>query len=396
MLGGAFCLPTAPLVMRSYFDHNATAPLDVAVLESMLPYLHGGCGNASSRHEDGRRSYEAVERARTQVAAAVNARPAEVFFTSSGTESNNLVIKGVTARSSRTNVVISGIEHPCVLCAARAMARRGGTMVPLAVDEQGLLDFADLDASLADGNAAIVSVMLANNETGVVQDVARVVAAAQATGTVVHSDAAQALGKIPVDFASLGVDAMTLSGHKARGPMGIAALVKRAAVDCEPLLEGGGHEDGLRSGTLNVPGIVGFGQAAELAAARVVAEGKRLAVLRGELEACLQAQDAVVFGQAAPRLPNTSYFGIPGIEGETLVVLLDQAGFAVTSGAACATNKNEASHVLQAMGMSELVARTAVRVSLGAGNDQSQVVAFCAAVQEIAARLHSMAANVSA
>lgn len=380
--------------MRAYFDHNATTPVDEEVKQAMA-----ACdfGNAASRHEEGRAAFEAVERARAQVAAAVNAQAAEVVFTSSGTESNNMIVKGVAARSPRRVIATSGIEHPCVHCAARAVADGPGDKVfaPLAVDADGVLDLADVERILAGGEVALLSVMLANNESGVIQDVAKVAELA-AGRTVVHTDAAQMLGKQPVDFAALGVDAMTLSAHKARGPKGMAALVLKASVDCAPLHDGGGQEEGLRSGTLNVPGIVGFGKAAELAAGRVEAESVRLGGLQERLEAKLRASGAVIFGAGASRrLPNTTYFGFEGIEGEALVVMLDQNGFALASGSACASTKNEPSHVLLAMGCDEVQARTAVRCSLGRESDAEQVDRFAATVSELATSLRSMAAIAS-
>lgn len=379
--------------MRAYFDHNATAPLDAEVRRAMAACEEATFGNAASRHAEGRAAHEAVERARAQVARAVNAQPHEVVFTSSGTESNNLLVKGVAARSAKKVVAASGVEHPCVLCAARTVAAGPGGRVflPLAVDAEGVVDLADVEAALAGGDVALLSVMLANNESGVIQDVAEV--ARRAAGrTVVHTDAAQALGKIEVDFAALGVDAMTLSAHKARGPKGVAALVAKEELDCAPLHDGGGQEKGLRSGTLNVAGIVGFGRAAELAAERAAAEGGRLAALREGLEERLRASGATVFGAGAPRLPNTVYFGYPGIEGEALVVMLDQNGFAVASGSACASTKNEPSHVLLAMGCSEEQARTAVRCSLGLESDAAQVESFAAAAAQLAGSLRGMAA----
>ena len=379
--------------MRIYFDHNATAPLDEQVREAMAPFERGSYGNPASRHAEGRSNFDAVENARAQVAAAVNARSDEVVFTSCGTESNNTIIKGVAQCSKRKVVATSAVEHPCVHCSARAVVRNNGcTFAPVGVDGQGLLDFDDLASILATDEVALVSVMLANNESGVIQDVARAAMLAKESGAVMHTDAAQALGKIPVDFEGLGVDAMTISGHKARGPMGSAALVVKSGVDFEPLLEGGGQERGLRSGTLNVPAIVGLGKAAELAARRVDAEHARLARLQGLLEAQLVAQGAVIFSQGAMRLPNTSYFGFDGIEGETLVVMLDQNGFAVTSGAACASTKNEPSHVLLAMELAETVARTAVRCSLGLESDEEQVREFAAITGKIVAQLRKMAA----
>ena len=378
--------------MRTYFDYNATAPLDPEVYEAMEPFLRSRHGNAASRHEEGRSAHDAVERARAQIATAINAQPADVFFTSSGTESNNMIIKGIATRQPATRIVTSGIEHPCVLCAARTMAQRGNSFLPVGVDAQGLLDFDDLAASIAGPEPVLVSVMLANNESGVIQDVARVAAVGHAAGAVVHSDAAQALGKIAVDFKALDVDALTLSGHKARGPMGIAALVVKPEVAYDPLLDGGGQERGMRSGTLNVAGIVGFGKAAELAHARVQRDQAYLAGLQRTLEGLLTESGAVVFSEGALRLPNTSYFGFPNIEGEALVVMLDQAGFAVTSGSACASTKNEPSHVLLAMGLSETTARTAVRVSLGRENNVDKIQQFAATIRDLAERLGQMAA----
>ena len=379
--------------MRTYFDYNATAPLEPAVLEAMLPYLREQHGNASSRHEEGRQAWAGVEQARAQVAAAVNARPEEIVFTSSGTESNNAIIRGVAEAAPRTRrrIVVSAIEHPCVLCAARAAANRdNGEMIPIGCDRNGLLAMAELEQAVADGSACVVSVMLANNETGTLQDIVSVSAVAKAAGAVMHSDSAQALGKIPIDFATLGVDAMTLSGHKAGGPMGVAALVVRSEVEWLPLLEGGGHEHGRRSGTLNVAGIVGFGVAAELAAERSVAYGARIAPLRDQLEVRLRAVGVQVYGAGAPRLPNTSYVGFPGIDGEALVVMLDQAGFAVASGAACASFKDDASHVLQAMGYNSEQARCAIRVSLGPASTAEQVEGFAQVVQALGVRLRAL------
>ncbi len=381
---------------RIYFDHNATAPLDQDVLKAMLPFLQSNHGNPASRHHEGRVAHDAVERARHQVAAAVNARPSEVFFTSSGTESNNTIIKGIAGRNGKTRIVTSGIEHPCVHCAARAMVRLGCEFIPVAVDEQGRLDFADLETAVAGASPAVVSIMLANNETGVVLDVARAAQIGHAVDAVVHSDCAQALGKIPVDFQKLNIDAMTISAHKAGGPMGIAALIVKAHVDCLPLLEGGGQENGMRSGTLNVAGAVGFGRAAELGRERLDEYQRHTGKLRAMLESRLLSAGAVIFSGEASRLPNTSYFGFAGIEGEALVVMIDQAGFAVASGSACASTKNEPSNVLMAMGCDEVTARTAVRVSLGLDNTEAQIEALATAICEITQSLRSMSAVMNA
>lgn len=379
---------------HTYLDHNATTPLDPAALEAMMPYLGEEYGNASSRHELGRRARKAVDAAREQVADAVGAQPDQVVFTSSGTESNNLVIKGVAAMSLRKNTVVGATEHPCVLCAARSLQRMCLGYSPLAVDKDGLLDMGDLDASV-DDDCVLASVMLANNETGVVQDIPRIAARVRSSGAVMHTDAAQALGKIPVDFEALGVDALTVSSHKAYGPKGVAALVVRREVDMAPLLDGGGHERGLRSGTENVPGIVGFGAAAQLAKERARDSSPGLADLRDRMEARLKETGAVVFGEGAPRLPNTCYMGFPGIDGESLVVMLDQAGYCLASGAACSSMKDEPSHVLLAMEVPVEVAQTAVRVSLGKGTKAGEVDAFVDAARQTVGRLRSLSAVAS-
>lgn len=378
----------------AYLDHNATTPLDPAVLAAMLPWLEGQCGNASSRHEYGRRARLAVDLARQQVAAAVNAHPTEVVFTSGGSESNNLFIKGAAASFKPGLLAVSAIEHPCVIKPARQLLKQGWQLHELAVDADGRVLVSDFTEVLA-ARPRLLSVMLANNETGVIQDVAALAAQAKGCGAWFHSDAVQALGKLPVDFRALnqsGVHALTLSAHKAYGPKGAAALVLDKRVELQPQIAGGGHERGLRSGTENVPAIVGFGVAAELAAQRVAELPLRLRALRDQLEAGLTALGAQVFAQAAQRLPNTTYFAFRDIDGETLVGKLDRAGFAVASGAACSSANPEPSHVLQAMGVAPEIGRGAVRVSLGAANTAQDIEQFINALQVTVGNLQGLTA----
>jgi cysteine desulfurase len=281
-----------------------------------------------------------------------------------------------------------------VIKPAAQLARSGWQLDTIAVDATGRIDFAAYAAAVA-RRPRLVSVMTANNETGVVQDVAAMAGANRAGGGWFHTDAVQALGKCGLDFRALngaGVHGMTLSAHKAGGPKGAAALVLDKRVEIEPLIAGGGHERGLRSGTENVAAIVGFGVAAELAAGRVAERKRRLEQLRRQLEEGLAALGATIFGAAAERLPNTSYFALPGIDGETLVGRLDRAGFAVASGAACSSASPEPSHVLQAMGVAPEIARGAVRVSLGDGNTPAEIEQFINALQATAGRLHGMTA----
>ena len=377
-----------------YLDHNATTPLAEPVLEAMLPFLREQFGNASSRHDLGTVARRAVENAREQVAAAVGVQPVQVIFTSGGTEANNLFVKGASARLKPSQVAISAIEHPCVAEPARQLKRLGWTVTELGVDRDGIVRTDDLDAALRNPTG-LVSVMLANNETGAIQPIADIAATARAAKAFVHTDAVQAFGKVPLAFADLGVSAMSVSAHKIHGPKGAGALIVDKRLDLLPLLAGGGHERGSRSGTENVAAIVGFGAAAELAVQLLESEPKRLAALRDRLEAGLHRRGATIFSDGVARIPNTSYFTLStahaSIEGETLVIQLDNAGFATASGAACSSHHEGPSHVLLAMGVDAASAGRAVRVSLGRANTEADVDAFLAALDAIVERLRRMA-----
>lgn len=374
-----------------YFDHNATTPLDPRVLEAMLPYLTQRFGNASSRHEYGRAARRAVDEARQQVAAAVGAHASEVIFCSGGSEANNLFIKGAAAKMRPAAIAISAIEHPCVREPAKQLVREGWRLHEIPVDAEGRLDMAEYSEVLA-SPAKIVSVMLANNETGVLQQVPALAARARGARAWFHSDAVQALGKIKVDFRALGVHALTVSAHKLNGPQGAAALVVDKRIDLKPLIAGGGQERGLRSGTENVAAIVGFGRACELAATALDANASRLNSMRRALESGLAHLGARIFGAAAERLPNTTLFSLEGIDGETLVAQLDRTGFAVASGAACSSASPEPSHTLLAMGVAPQIARGAVRVSLGRGNTRDEVERFLRTFADLAQHLKRMTA----
>lgn len=377
-----------------YLDWNATTPLDPAVREAMLPWLGAAeparFGNASSRHEYGRQARAAVDEARARVAAAVGAHATEVVFTSGGSEANNLFLKGAAATMKPALVAVSGIEHPCVREPARQLQRGGWTMREIAVDAQGRIAHEDWQAVLA-ARPRLVSVMLANNETGVLQDIATLAAQARAVGAWFHTDAVQAFGKIETKFRALGVNAMTLSAHKVGGPLGAGALVVDKRVELSPLIAGGGQERGLRSGTENVAAIVGFGVACERAVARRADEALRLAALRDELEQALGALGARIFSATAPRLPNTVFFALPDIDGETLVGKLDRAGFACASGSACSSAQPEPSHTLLAMGVEPAVARGAVRVSLGRDTLADEVRRFIASFAGVVGELRNLA-----
>ncbi len=378
----------------TYLDYNATTPVVPAVMEAMLPYFSQRFGNASSRHEYGRAARTAIDEARQRVAAAVGAHPTEVVFTSGGSEANNLLVKGAAACLKPGVIAVSAVEHPCVREPAKELVRQGWTLEQITVDADGRVSDEAYQRVLAQV-PKIISVMLANNETGVLQDVARLAELAKPTHALFHSDAVQALGKVPLDFRSLnagGVQALTISAHKIGGPKGAGALVVDKRVDLRPLVAGGGHERGLRSGTENVPAIVGFGIACELAMAQMEIRTVHLLALRTELERGLVAQGATIFSQGAARLPNTTYFAFHDLDGETLVAKLDRAGFAVASGAACSSANPEPSQVLLAMGVAPELARGAVRVSLGGDTTTENISDFLATLEQTVFQLKRLTA----
>ena len=359
-----------------------------------MPWLSLQFGNASSRHEYGRAARRAIDEARASVAAAVGAHATEVVFTSGGSEANNLFIKGAAACLRTGLVAVSAIEHPCVIKPVEQLRRQGWNVLPLAVDGEGRVDPTAYRDAMAK-RPKLVSVMLANNETGVIQDVFSLAEQARAAGAVFHTDAVQAVGKLPVDFRALnaaGVLGMTVSAHKIGGPKGAGALVIDKRVELEPLIAGGGHERGMRSGTENVAAIVGFGVACELMGRRSGQVAAKLELLRERLEQGIGQIGATVFGASARRLSNTLYFAFPGIEGETLVGQLDRAGFAVASGSACSSANPEPSPVLQAMGVEPGLARGAVRVSLGAANTAQQIEDFLLTLQHTVSKLRRLSA----
>ena len=370
--------------MPIYFDHNATTRIDPRVVEAMLPYLSGPYGNPSSLHRFGRAARDAVETARAQVAALVGAQPGEVIWTSGGTESNNLAVKGVTEGQTPTRVLYGVTEHPCVMETAESLKPRGWGVEPIEVDKLGLIRVDAFERQIARAPVRLVAVMRANNETGVIQDVARLVPLAHAAGALMHVDAVQATGKIPVDFASLGCDLMSLSSHKIYGPKGIGALIVKSHVELSPLLHGGPQERMLRGGTENVTSIVGFGVAAELAQAELLARTVHTRALRDRLEAGLNELPGIeIFGERAHRVPNTVQFALHGYDGEALLMQLDRKGIGVSSGSACASGKGEPSHVLLGMGIPRETAKGAIRVSLGKDNTEAEVDQFLVALKSL-------------
>jgi cysteine desulfurase len=364
----------------TYLDYNATTPVRPAVMEAVGAAL-ANIGNPSSVHGFGRAARARLETAREQVAALVGARPDQVVFTSGGTEANNLAIGG----SGRPRVLVSAIEHESVLKAA--------TAEPIPVERSGVVDLDALERILAAAAPApaLVAIMLANNETGVIQPVAEAVRIAHAHGALLHCDAVQAAGKIAVEFGALGADLMSVSAHKLGGPPGVGALIVADHVELGARQHGGGQERGRRAGTENLPGIVGFGVAAEIAAAEVGAM-TGIAGLRDDLErqATAAVPAALIFGRGSPRLPNTTCLALPGVSSEVQVMGLDLAGVAVSAGSACSSGKVQASHVLQAMGAGASTAGSAIRVSLGWESTAADVEHFIAAWCELAARARNI------
>lgn len=371
--------------MPAYFDHNASTPVEPAALEAMLPYLRERFGNPSSVHRHGRRARAALDSAREQVAALVNAHPSQVVFTSGGTEANNLAIKGVAACRAPGRLLIGATEHPSVSEAADSLVEAGWKVERLPVDSAGRLQHRALAAQLRD-TPVLMSAMYANNETGTVQDIPAIAQTARAQGALLHTDAVQAAGKLPLDFDACGAHLMSLSAHKIGGPKGVGALVVDKAVDMKPLLRGGGQERDRRSGTENVAGIVGFGAAAALVQERRAAYTLRVQRLREQLEQGLRGFDGVeILSADAGRLPNTSCFAVHGMDGETLVLGLDRLGFAVSSGSACASGSAEPSPVLLAMGVERELARGGMRVSFGWSNTEVEVEEFLRALAAVLA-----------
>lgn len=364
-----------------YFDHNATTPIDNRVLEAMLPFLKLFYGNPSSLYRHGRLVRSAIDTAREQVAALVGALPNQVIFTSGGTEANNLAL---TAINPKSKLAISAIEHPSIGEPAAQLARIGHELKLIDVDCNGLVTQDAIDEIILQ-KPALVSIMLANNETGIIQDIAHFAQQLRDRGIIVHTDAVQAAGKIPVDFSQLGVHMMSLSSHKIYGPKGCGALIFGKEVSLKPILLGGGQEQGFRAGTENAPAIIGFGKAAELTALELAQRAEHLLSLRKVLEDRLMVIPGLsIFAKNAARLPNTVQFGIAGMDGEMLLMRLDQKDMAVSSGSACASGGGKPSPVLAAMGVTAELAKSAIRVSFGKANTEAETIEFTDLLKNLA------------
>lgn len=374
-----------------YFDHNATTTVHPEVLDEMMPFLNTQQGNPSSSHSYGRNVQTAIEEARERVANSVNAHPSQVIFTSSGTESNNTIIHGISRSYPNSFFSYSAIEHPCISEPIKSIEPFGFKNIKIPVDNQGLLNLSKLTKEDIN-NITFLSVMMANNETGVIQDLAAISKWAKSNNIQIHTDAVQAIGKINVDFEELEIDAMTISSHKIYGPQGAAALILNKKIDLFPHLTGGGQEKGLRSGTENIAAIVGFGKACERVQKNVVTINDEVKKYRALLEKELKNLGAVVFSDQTKRLANTTFFAFKNIDGSTLLTALDRKGFAIASGSACSSNSSEPSHVLLAMGIDEELAQGALRVSLGVKTKKDDINSFVEALKIEVNRLKQLTA----
>jgi cysteine desulfurase len=379
---------------RTYLDHNATTPVDAEVIAAVADAMRDEFGNASSVHHAGQRAKARLDDARQQVAALIGGAPAEVVFTSGGTEADNFALRGVADALEplgKRHLVTSSLEHEAVLTTLRALERRGWRVTRVAPDRHGVVHPDAVEAALSD-DTALLSLMHANNEVGTLQPVAACAALARARGILVHTDAVQSVGKVPVDVAALGVDLLSLSGHKFYGPKGVGALWIRRGTRLVAMMTGGKQERSRRAGTENVPGIVGLGVAARLAAVRLTADAVTQSALRDLLEQGVLARvdRTHVNGAGQERVPNTTNIGFEGIEAEALLIALDLEGFAVSTGSACSSGTLEPSHVLKAMGLPLHDTQNALRISLGRHTTSRDVAALLQALPPLVVRLRAL------
>ena len=378
-----------------YMDHAATTPLKKQVLEEMYPYLTKIYANASSLYSPARIAKAAIDNARDKAAAVINASSREIYFTSGGSEADNLAIKGaILGNIDKGNgIITSAIEHPAVLNTCKSLEKDGFKVTYLPVDKNGFVNIGDLKKSIND-NTILVSIMFANNEIGTVQPIKEIGELCREKGILFHTDAVQAAGAIPIDVKSLNIDLLSLSAHKFYGPKGIGALYVRKGIKFKPLIEGGSQERGKRAGTENVAGIVGLGKAIEIASYNMAEESNRISKLRDYLiDGLLSIDGASLNGSLEKRLPNNVNVSFDGLEGETLLMMLDNIGICVSSGSACSSLSLEPSHVLISMGLSEKKARSSIRFTLGEENNKEQIDYVIEKVKDIVIRLKTLNSN---
>lgn len=377
-----------------YMDYNATTPVRSEVLEKMTLAMHEGYANASSVHTPGRRAKSHLDEARERVAESLGARPSEVVFTAGGSESDNLAIKGVAWARGGGHIITSAVEHPAVLNACRFLEKQGFAVTYLPVDRLGRVSL-DAVADALRSNTILISIMWANNETGVLQPVGEIARIARERGVLFHTDAVQAFGKVPVSVSDVPVDMLAVSGHKFYAPKGVGALYVRRGIELESLVHGGGQEKGRRSGTESIPMAAALGAACSLAVEELANEAARIGALRDELEnrVLSTVARASINGAGAERLPNTSNITFEGAEGEAILISLDEHGIAASSASACSAGHGEPSHVLTAMGLTKAEAESAMRFSLGKFSNSGHVNAIYAVLPSIVERLRGLTAG---
>ena len=374
-----------------YLDNAASTQIHEDVLEAMLPYLKEQYGNPSSLHRYGRLANKAIEKARKQIAMLINADPSEILFTSGGTESNNTVLYGIAAKKPHSQIITSSIEHDAILEPCKKLAKDGFDVIYLPVDNHGVVNLSVLKNTLSD-NTCLVSIMFGNNEMGTIEPIAQIAQLCNEQNIPFHTDAVQAVGKIPIDVKKLGVDLLSISSHKINGPKGIGALYIRKGIDIIPIILGGGQEHGLRSGTENVANIVGFGKACELAKLNLSDNISFMKKLRDDLVAKIikEIPGVILNGHAENRLPHNAHFTFLGVAGEDLIIKLDEYNIAASTGSACSVHTQKASHVLQAMGFSHEQITGSLRLTLGLFNNQQQIDETVNILKKVVAELRSV------
>ncbi len=379
------------VMRRIFLDCASTTPTDPRVIEYLIPFMSQHFGNASSLHYEGTQARKAVEKAREQVASLINAQADEIYFTSGGTEADNFALKGIARQSSKKHLITTSIEHPAVLQTARALQMQGYEASFLSVDAKGRIDPEELKKTIR-SDTFLVSVMLANNEIGTLQPLEEISKITNASGVLLHTDAVQAVGNMPVDVRKLGVDLLSISSHKLYGPKGVGALFIRKGVPIQPLMDGGEHEHGKRSGTYNTPGIAGFGKACELSQLEMKEFMPQIVRLRNMLinELPQRIPEIYLNGDPSDRLPGNVHFSIPYVEGEALLLRLDDAGIAVSTGSACSSHNLKISHVLHALGIDAVRAQGSLRISIGRHNTIEDIQALMSVLPEIVLKLRQM------
>lgn len=381
---------------KVFMDHASTTKVDDEVLDAMLPYFSKYFGNPSSIHLFGREAHDAVDLSRRKVADLLNAKEDEIIFTAGGTEADNIAIKGVAYKhkekrgSKGPHIITSEIEHPAVLQTCKHLEEEGFEVTYVPVDEYGIVKLDELETALSE-NTFLITIMFANNEIGTIEPMEEIGKIAKENNILFHTDAVQAIGKTPIDVKKLHIDLLALSSHKMYGPKGVGALYVRKGVQLKPIVHGGGHEKGLRSSTLNVPGIIGLGKACELAKERMQKDMKYLRSLRDKLiKNVLQIEESYLNGHPEKRLVNNAHFRFAGVEGEAMLLAMDAKGIATSTGSACSSNKLQASHVLAAIGLDPEYAHGSIRFSIGRETTEEDVMYVCESLSEVVEKLRQM------